>query len=126
MHIKQKESSESCSSFESSELNSLKSEEKSFIVEVQINKGKFNGQEVKLILVRSIDYMIKKQEESFRFKNDKVLQEIYWNELLGPLNTIASQARLLIDNKKMLTRGESSEQVGGIQRINKSLQSIWS
>ena len=76
---------------------------------MQINKGKFNGQEVKLILVRSIDYMIKKQEESFRFKNDKVLQEIYWNELLGPLNTIASQARLLIDSKKMLQRSDSPE-----------------
>ena len=76
---------------------------------MQINKGKFNGQEVKLILVRSIDYMIKKQEESFRFKNDKALQEIYWNELLGPLNTIASQARLLIDSKKMLHRSDSPE-----------------
>ena len=102
MHAKEKDFSESCSSIESSDLTTKEPMQKSFIVEVQINKGKFSGQEVKLIIVRSIDYLIKKQAESFRFKNEKALQEIYWNELLGPLNTVASQARLLIDNKKML------------------------
>ena len=70
-------------------------------------------------MVRSIEYLIKKQAESFRFKNEKMLQEIYWNELLGPLNAVASQARLLIDNKKMI-------QSDVTKAITKSLYSIWS
>ena len=47
--------------------------EKPYIVEIQINKNKFDGQEVKLILVRSIDFLIDHQAESVKIKRDRML-----------------------------------------------------
>ena len=68
-------------------------EDKPFIVEIQINKNKFNGKEVKLILVRSIDFLINQQAESVKVKRDRMLQSIFQQELIDPLNIIVSQSR---------------------------------
>ena len=75
---------------------------------------------MKLILVRSIDYLIKKQAESVKVKNDRMIQDIFHNELIGPLNTVVNQARVLVDDKQMF-KSSSGSQIG-----NKILHSIWS
>ena len=76
--------------------------EKPYIVEIQINKNKFNGQEVKLILVRSIDFLVDHQAESVKMKRDRMLQSLFQHELIDPLNCIVTQSRQLLDNRKLL------------------------
>ena len=67
-------------------------------MQIQIHKNKFDGEDVKLILVRSMDFFFFHQTEFQKIKKDQSMHKLFYKELTSPLNNVVINSRMLLDD----------------------------
>lgn len=96
-------------------MNNDDEDHQSKIVQIQIHKYKFNGEDVKLVIVRNMDFLILQQNESQKIKKEQMINKLFQKELVAPLNIVVTKSRMLIDDilllkndVKKVARGEDT------------------
>ena len=93
------------------------------IVQIQIHKNKFNGEDVKLILVRSMDFLIFHQSEFQKIRKDQSMHKLFYKELSSPLNNVVINSRLLLDDILVL---QNDVQKVARKENDSIIRKIWS